>query len=405
MRMLDLAYKDLLQIVRDWRAAVFLVLLPVAFTIMFGFAFGGFGGPEEGDPRLPVGYVDQDGGALSPYLLALLANSSVIRLESQEAGADLGQQVADEELAGAVIVPAGFSQGLTGGQPIPLQVIVDSGSSAGTAIEGEIRAAVLRLSSAVQTAQVSSQTYEQQVGFADSAAKQAYLDDALTRAVAAWGSPPLAVSVSRAGSAAEDMSSAENAFAQSSPGMMAQFAIAGLMGAAAILVLERKSGSLRRLLTTPISRTQILFGHFLAMFVMIFVQLLILALFGQLLLHLDYFGSPLATLLVMITTSLFAASLGLFIGALAKNEDQVVVFTLIPMFVLAGLGGAWVPLEVTPEAVQRIARLTPVAWTMEGFQNIIIRGLGLESVLPAAAVLTAYTLVFFGLAVWRFRFE
>lgn len=405
MRMLDLAYKDLLQIVRDWRAAVFLVLLPVAFTIMFGFAFGGFGGPEEGDPRLPVGYVDQDGGALSPYLLALLANSSVIRLESQEAGADLGQQVADEELAGAVIVPAGFSQGLTGGQPIPLQVIVDSGSSAGTAIEGEIRAAVLRLSSAVQTAQVSSQTYEQQVGFADSAAKQAYLDDALTRAVAAWGSPPLTVSVSRAGSAAEDMSSAENAFAQSSPGMMAQFAIAGLMGAAAILVLERKSGSLRRLLTTPISRTQILFGHFLAMFVMIFVQLLILALFGQLLLHLDYFGSPLATLLVMITTSLFAASLGLFIGALAKNEDQVVVFTLIPMFVLAGLGGAWVPLEVTPEAVQRIARLTPVAWTMEGFQNIIIRGLGLESVLPAAAVLTAYTLVFFGLAVWRFRFE
>jgi ABC-2 type transport system permease protein len=141
------------------------------------------------------------------------------------------------------------------------------------------------------------------------------------------------------------------------------------------------------------------------MFIMIFAQLFILILFGQLLLRLNYAGSPLATLVMIASSALFAASLGLLIGALAKTEEQVIVFALIPMFLLAGLGGAWVPLEIMPEGVRQIAALTPVAWIMGGFQDIILRGLGLESVLLAAGVLVAYSLMLVGFAVWRFRFE
>jgi len=46
-----------------------------------------------------------------------------------------------------------------------------------------------------------------------------------------------------------------------------------------------------------------------------------------------------------------------------------------------------------------------VNWAMDGFQNIILRRLGLDSVLLPAGILLAYAVVFFGLAVWRFRFE
>ena len=42
---------------------------------------------------------------------------------------------------------------------------------------------------------------------------------------------------------------------------------------------------------------------------------------------------------------------------------------------------------------------------MQDLQNIVVRGLGLGSVLLPAGVLLAYTAAFFGLAVWRFRFE
>ena len=82
MRAIYLALKDLLQIFRDWKAAFFLVVMPIAFTLLFGFAFGG-AGDEAADPRLPVGYLDLDQGHLSPHLFKLLDNSEVIRLETE----------------------------------------------------------------------------------------------------------------------------------------------------------------------------------------------------------------------------------------------------------------------------------------------------------------------------------
>ena len=135
------------------------------------------------------------------------------------------------------------------------------------------------------------------------------------------------------------------------------------------------------------------------------VQLTVLIIFGQLLLDLNYLGSPLATLVLILFTALFTASLGLLIGAIAKSEDQVVVFTLIPMFILAAMGGAWVPLEITPESFQTVAYFTPLAWIVDGFKDITVRGQGIEAILPAALVLSAYTAVVLALAVWRFRFE
>jgi len=47
----------------------------------------------------------------------------------------------------------------------------------------------------------------------------------------------------------------------------------------------------------------------------------------------------------------------------------------------------------------------PTAWAMDGFQNILMRGLEFQSVLMPAGILFIYALAFFGLAIWRFRFE
>ena len=109
---------------------------------------------------------------------------------------------------------------------------------------------------------------------------------------------------------------------------MAQFAIAGLLGSAQIIVSERRSRCLQRLRTTAISHFQILLGHFLAMFVLILVQIVILIAFGQFFLKLNYLGQPLAVLIMALALALFVAGLGLLIGALARTEDQAVIFAL-----------------------------------------------------------------------------
>jgi ABC-type Na+ efflux pump permease subunit len=79
IRILDIALKDLMQILRDRKTFLFLLIMPIAFTLLFGLAFGGSN--KTTDPRLPVGYLDQDGGGLSTDLKGLLANSTVIRLD------------------------------------------------------------------------------------------------------------------------------------------------------------------------------------------------------------------------------------------------------------------------------------------------------------------------------------
>jgi len=51
---------------------------------------------------------------------------------------------------------------------------------------------------------------------------------------------------------------------------------------------------------------------------------------------------------------------------------------------------------------QKIGHLSPVAWGMDGFKNVVIRGLGVEAVLLPAAVLLGFALAIFALAAWRF---
>ena len=220
-----------------------------------------------------------------------------------------------------------------------------------------------------------------------------------------WDDPAVTMKTTQTGQVEEDDSEGENAYAHSSPGMMAQFSIAGLIGAAEILVQERKSRALARLLTTAISRFEILIGHYLAMFLMIFGQIMILMIFGQLLLRLDYFSAPVSSLLIAVTTAMCAAAMGLLIGALSKSEENAVVYSLIPMFIFSGLGGAWMPLEFTSETVQKIGHLSPVAWTMDGFKNILIRGQGLEAAWLPTLVLLGFSVLFFGLGAWRFSFR
>ena len=423
MRAIDLALKDLTQLVRDWKAAMFLVVMPVVFTFMFGFAFGGFGG--ETDPRLPVGFLDQDGGSvLSTHLLVLLDASDAVRpavLEGESLDR-VEKNVRDEKWAAAVVVPAGYSEqilaGGVGADPasaLRLTIIAGENTTAGAVAQSEVQAAVTRLLGAVQTAQLSAATLEAQAGlhpesvagFADESARRQFLEETLNRAIQAWKEPSLTVAVTESQALAEDEETPvlQSGFSHTSPSMMVQFAMAGLIGAAEVIVLERKSRALQRLLTTAISHVEIILGHFLAMFVTILLQFVLLIGFGQFVLRVDYLREPLAVLLVTVTMALWTASLGLLIGVLAKTQDQVIIFSLVPMFVLAGLGGAWVPLEFTGQTFQTIGHLMPTAWAMDGFENIVIRGLGLNSVLLPAGILLAYAVVFFVLAVWRFRFE
>lgn len=391
IRILDITLKDLMQFTRDFKTFMFLLIMPILFTLLFGYAFGGFGGGDS-DARLPVGFLNQDDRWVSQSLHDLLAESDVIRLYENQylASPDLERLVAEEELAAAVIIPHGYGKDMLAGKTARLIVFADTGTTTWTTVQAELLTTLNRLDSAVRTATIME----------DLAGDRAPFDYAFEQTLAAWEQPPIAV-VETTSTAIQKTASGVLSLAHTSPGMMLQFGIAGLLTCAQVIVTERRSRTLQRLLTTSARRVHILLGHYLAIFSLIFTQFMILIAFGQFLLHVDYLRLPGAILLVAFSAALCISALGLLIGIVARTEEQAIAMSLIPMFVLAGLGGAWVPLEFTGATFQAIGHASPVAWAMDGFKNISVRGLGFESVLLPAGALIGYAVLFFSLAVWR----
>lgn len=408
MRILTLALKDLKQMLQSWQTAFFLLIMPVGFTLMFGFMFGGIGGDPE-DPRLLLGVVDQDGTVYSQMLIDQLSESEVVRLiiVADYTETTYRKEVETGDLHGALILPAGMEASLLSGSPMPLTVVADDKAiTTSQSLQNAVLTAYARLFGMLQTASLTRQAAADLTAMDQAGQDQVFID-ALAQAAQAWQSPPVMVTSTYSGAETDEQAQAieQNAFIHSSPGMMAQFAIAGLIGSAEVLVTERRSRALSRMLTTGFSRIGILTGHFLAISALIVMQLSVLVLFGQFFLGLNYFASPLATALMVLAAAATNGALGLLIGALAKTSDKAIVFSLVPMFIFSGLGGAWTPLEFTSETVQFVGHFTPVAWMMDGFKDILARGAGLETVWLPVAVLLGFATLFFSLGVWRFKFE
>ena len=136
IRILDITLKDLMQLTRDFKTFMFLLIMPILFTFLFGYAFGGFGGGGESDSRLPVGYLSQDDNWVTDELHDLLANSKVIRPEENVflSPSDLEKLVANGDLAAAIIVPDGYGRAILKDKTARLIVFADTGTTAWTTI-------------------------------------------------------------------------------------------------------------------------------------------------------------------------------------------------------------------------------------------------------------------------------
>jgi len=398
MRIFDLALKDLSQIFRDKKSLLFLVAMPIIFTVFMGLAYRNGGSDAQADDRIPLAVVN-------PEPDALLNNALFARLETSDSMRVVGMNEADAmdalrkgDVAGVLVIPAGFSVKSLEGETAQLTLISDPISVQGQSLYQLLRSPVTQLMSAVEISWASVEL----VNAKDTSAEQIA---AFELAWSKWNAAALIPLVKIEQAIAEPTSdwTGGNPFNQSSPGILVMFAIFGLVTSGQILVQERKSRTLQRLITTAMQPWQIVAGHMLAMFAITFLQTTMLVIFGQLVLKVDYLREPLGIFLLAVSVGLWVASLGLLIGVVAKEEQQVILFSMVAMFLFSALGGAWFPLETSGGAFAAIGRLLPSAWAMTGFQNILIRGLGLGSVWTAVGVIFAYAIFFFVLAIWRFK--
>ncbi len=395
MRILDLALKDLSQMFRDKRSLLFLVAMPLVFTFFMGYAYRA-GADQNADTRIPLAVIDPEPDAVLNKLLSeRLGLSEDIRIESMTEE-DAMNALYKGDVAGVLAIPQGFSEQAQAGDVAQLKLIADSSSAQGQSLYQLLRVPVSRLMSAVQIAHIAADVQGDPSEYAPS------FDLAWSKWDVSAQLPLVKTELAVAEQKNEDWTGG-NPYNQASPGILVQFAIFGLVTSAQILVQEKKSRTLQRLITTAMKPWEIIAGHMLAMLTITFLQTMMLVVFGQWVLKVDYLREPLAVMLVALTLGLWVSSMGLLIGVIAKEEQQVILYAMIAMFLFSALGGTWFPLEVSSGAFATIGKLTPSSWAMTGLQNILIRGLGLESVWLAAGILLAYALFFFVIAVWRFR--
>lgn len=185
------------------------------------------------------------------------------------------------------------------------------------------------------------------------------------------------------------------------PGYATMFAFIIIMFVNGWVHEEKSNGVLRRLLTTPSSRADLIGGKLLFGVFVNFTQLAILFGLGLImgaLRGLKFQVDIPSLILISLALSACATSLGL-VFASTKLPPSL---GLAPVFIGAILGGCLLSVDYLPPYLRVLSYVTPHYYAMLGYQDAIVRGVGLAGILPEVGILLLFALAFFGFCVWRF---
>jgi len=172
-------------------------------------------------------------------------------------------------------------------------------------------------------------------------------------------------------------------------------------GARSILI-ERRQGTLRRLLASAAPPGAVIAGKALAAFVLGVTSVLVMWLATSLVFGADW-GEPLAVVALTVSSVLAAIGITALVVTLARTDEQADGYSSLVVFTLALLGGNFIYLAQLPDLLQRLSLLTPNGWALRGFVDLVADGGGLETVAAPVAVTAAFGLVTGAVALVRAR--
>jgi len=415
--------KDLKILFRDRGGIVALFLMPAMFILVMSYALQGTFEPTEDDPY-EVLVVNQDTGELGAKAVEALDDLEgviiIAELEAQAldfATADALVSAGDYPIA--VVFPVGFTDTIMSAatdsevEKATVRFIVDpSTSSQFTApIQGAVIGVIQNMAATAQAPlrietafnDMAAEMPAEQRGFVDQigatfAGQLASSDDVQY-------DEEMGVIFDQVVPSNYKIEVYPSSVTQNVPG----YTIFGLFFIVQVLATsilrEKQEGTFRRLLVAPLSRPALLLGKLLPFYMVNLVQVVLMFAIGVVIFDMTLGNDFLALALVTLATAAAATGMGLLVAAIGKTPEQISGIASLLAITLAAIGGMMVPTFTMPEAMQTISKISPHAWSLMGFQDVIVRGLGTAAVINEVSVLLGFAVVFFGIAVWRFRFE
>jgi len=404
MRLLTIAITYLKQTFSSRSVVIFTILMPLLYTYILAQAMKGMDGSNT--PAVwSLLMADEDRSRASEMLgdrLETVSDLKVIPAVRDEAL----QKVDDGKAAAALVVPAGFGETLEGGEGGASLTFFQSASNPLNAqiLEQAVKSAAADVEAVYSMNAMAVQLSNNLGLLPDENARASFSRKSLDEAEKMWiESAPLkmkTIAVTRMKKAKVPIGGA-----QSSPGMIVMFVLFLTFGGGTSLLMERERGTLRRLMVMPIDKFVIVGGKLLGIFIGALAQMVLMILVGQYLMGVNWGQSPAALIVMMLAYAFAATSLGIMIAALVKSSAQADSLNTIVVMALSALGGAWWPIEIVPGWMRSLAHALPTYWGMQGFQDIVSRGLGLSAVLPESGILMLFGVGFLLVGLWRFRFE
>jgi ABC-2 type transport system permease protein len=187
-------------------------------------------------------------------------------------------------------------------------------------------------------------------------------------------------------------------------GMMIFFAFYTGTASAESILTEEEEHTLQRLFTTPTPQTVILSGKFLAVFLTVMMQVIVLLTLGRLIFRVDW-GAFSQVALTAVGIIFSASSFGIFINSLLKNTKQggiifggVLTFTgMLGMIQIFTMNSA-----SSGSLAKIVSLLAPQGWAVNGLLQAINKAPLIDSALTTL-VLLIWSIAFFAIGVWRFN--
>ena len=377
----ELVRKDLRIFVADRRSVIISFSIPVILACFVGFLMSQ---GSSGDPKkVAVIVVDQDHSDFSKSFLEKLKKSDSLDVsESDEKAA--AEKVRHGDVPLAVVIPADF------------------GKQAAAALTSHTGAPEYRF--------LADPTRAIQVGMAQGTLMRTtmqVLPKVAFGAMAPEGDNDLPFKV-KSEYQSSDKSPSTSMAAHAFAGMGIQGLLFWAIESAMTIMIERRMGIWRRLRASPVSPWMFILGKAMSASIRALAIIFVVFGVGMMVFHFQirpdwhcYLGFGLIAIAVSIMTACF----GLLIASLGKNAQQSRGLSTLAVLGMSMLGGAWFPMDFLPHFMQTISKAIPVAWAINGFDDMIWRGGGLKDAVASVGVLLAFSAVFTVIALRRISWE
>jgi ABC-2 type transport system permease protein len=416
-QILALTWKDLKVFFKDRGAVVLIFVQPFMFILVMSYALSGIF--RTGDRPILILAVNQDKGTQAAAVLRQLGEMKSFAVETTWQGQPLTQQKAEQLIIKgkrnlALIFPPDFSAVLEQNPAVrerrttKVVFIVDPATSSQLVepIQGTLQGLLERTAFTAMVPKGVDYVFDTlapQTPTKERESFRARAEGAMSGGLME-GQTPVAT-VEQTSPPGMRMKKLPDVFQQNVPGYTI-YGIFWIVSLLAVSVLrEKQEGTFRRLLVAPMGRIVMLAGKLMPYYLINIVQIAIMLGVSSLLFRMNLGHSPAGLVVVSLAAAATATGLGVLVAALGRTEAQIGGLTVLLLLTLSALGGCFVPRFTMPDWLRTVGLITPHAWALDAYQDLLVRGYGLLEVLPKVGTLVAFALVFFTIGVWRFRFE